>query len=330
MALILVLWVLTLLSVIVLEFCFSMRTELNVTRHDKEAVQLYFCAQGGIQRAAAELIYRNDPTLHQKRTAPRLEESPELEKEWQVDGTPYVVPFQDGEAEVKIRSETGRISLNRAPDTVLRKVMEYFVEAGEERDVLVDSIIDWRDTDDLHRLNGAENDYYQSLPEPYNCKNADFDSVEELLLVRGMTPELFFGKKRKTEGEEEEGPKIGFRDVFTVFSNSPQVDINVAPAEVLIVIFKIPFELAKRIVEAREEKVFANLADFQQRVPDMVPFIPQAQSLITFASSTPYYQITSLAKTKAGDTKRGIECIVKIDRREKSGFQVVMWKDILL
>ena len=53
--------------------------------------------------------------------------------------------------------------------------------------------MDWRDKDNLHRLNGAEDDYYLSLPQPYKCKNGDFTSIEELLLVRGVTPEIFYG-----------------------------------------------------------------------------------------------------------------------------------------
>jgi general secretion pathway protein K len=66
---------------------------------------------------------------------------------------------------------------------------------GEARDIIVDSILDWRDADDFYRIHGAENDYYQSLKEPYRCKNGNFDSIEELLLVRGITPALFYGRK---------------------------------------------------------------------------------------------------------------------------------------
>ncbi len=327
MALVLVLWVLTLLSVMVLEFCFAMRTELGIARHEKEAAELYFFAQGAVHRAIAELIYRHDPALHQKRTAPKLEESPELEKEWEVDGSPYTVSFKGGEAEVRIQGESGRINLNRIPEGSLRRVMEFFLEVGQERDVVVDSILDWRDSDDLHRINGAENDYYRSLAEPYDCKNGDFDSVEELLLVRGVTPELFYGKRAKGDGEEN--PKIGLRDIFTVYSMGSQIDVNVARAEVLMAIFKIPAEVAKKIVATRKEKAFSSLADLQQRVPEIIPFAPGAQGLITFSSTAPYYYITSLAKTKSGEARRGVECVVKIDRREKIGYRIVMWKDTL-
>ena len=226
-----------------------------------------------------------------------------------------------------MKSETGWINLNRALDQLLKKVIKYFVEVGEQRDIIVDSILDWRDPDDFHRVNGAENDTYRSLPEPYDCKNADFDSVEELLLVRGMTPELFYGRKAKSE-DGQETPVIGLKDVFTVFSTSVALDINLAPVEVLTVFFGIPYETAKKVVEAREEKAFVNMNELLSKVPELGPSIREVQPFITLNSVTPYYNITSLAKMKNGESKRGLECVVRIEKREKSGYRVVMWKDV--
>ena len=327
-ALILVLWVLTLLSVLVMEFCFSMRTEINITRNFKEAGQMYFYAQGGIQRAIAETIYRNDPAIHARRQNLKTEDSSGIDLEWRLDGTPHTLPFEGADVEVRVKNESGRINLNGATDVIIRKVAKYFLEVGEQRDTVVDSILDWRDPDDLHRINGAENDYYRSLSEPYDCKNADFDSVEELLLVRGVTPELFFGKRVKGE-EGEEIPVVGLKDLFTVFSTAAKVDINSAPLEVILVLFGIPTDLAKRVVEVREERSFENPSDLSLRVPELVPFLPEVQASLGFSQTTPYYSIASLAKMKAGLSVRGLECVVKIDGQEKSGFKMVMWKDIL-
>lgn len=327
-ALILVLWVLTLLSVLVMEFCFSMRTEINITRNFKEAGQMYFYAQGGIQRAIAETIYRNDPAIHARRQNLKAEDSSGIDLEWRLDGTPHTLPFEGADVEVRVKNESGRINLNGATDVIIRKVAKYFLEVGEQRDTVVDSILDWRDPDDLHRINGAENDYYRSLSEPYDCKNADFDSVEELLLVRGVTPELFFGKRVKGE-EGEEIPVVGLKDLFTVFSTAAKVDINSAPLEVILVLFGIPTDLAKRVVEVREEHPFENPSDLSLRVPELVPFLPEVQASLGFSQTTPYYSIASLAKMKAGLSVRGLECVVKIDGQEKSGFKMVMWKDIL-
>jgi len=57
----------------------------------------------------------------------------------------------------------------------------------------VDAILDWLDSDDESREFGAEAEYYNSLPTPYSPANGPLQTVEELLLVRGVTPNLLFG-----------------------------------------------------------------------------------------------------------------------------------------
>jgi hypothetical protein len=107
------------------------------------------------------------------------------------------------------------------------------------------------------------------------------------------------------------------------------LDINAAPAEVLVVFFGIPGSLAKSVVEVREEKTFANLNELVQRVPEIAAFIQEVGPYIIFQSTTPYFSISSVAKMKTGDAKRGVECVVRIDMAEKSRYRMVMWKDVL-
>ena len=67
------------------------------------------------------------------------------------------------------------------------------LEEGDERSALVDAILDWTDSDSVVRAYGAEEEFYQALVPPRHCRNAPFETVEELLLVNGMTPEMLFG-----------------------------------------------------------------------------------------------------------------------------------------
>ena len=94
---------------------------------------------------------------------------------------------------MKIGNESGKINLNHADAATLKMLLSAFDLDEDEKSVIADSILDWRDANDLHRLNGAEDEYYRSLKVPYECKDGDFDSVEELLLVRGVTEALFYG-----------------------------------------------------------------------------------------------------------------------------------------
>jgi general secretion pathway protein K len=326
-----VLWVIAILSVIVLEFSFAMRTEVNIAKNYKEETQLYAMAEGGVQRAVAELIYKHDPTVQQKRNK-KLEETPPEQREWMTDGRSYPLPFDQGTCEVRITSEAGKVNINTVSDPTLRKIIGQLGLESEAKDIVVDSILDWRDPGELHRLNGAKSDYYQSLGEPYNCKNGKLDSIEELLLVRGVTPDFFYGRKIDQEegGGKTEG--IGLRDIFSIYSSGEQIDINSAPLVTLKIVLGIPNEIAEAIIKAREEKGFQNQQDLLQKVPELSQFI--GQMAVTFSSTTPsavaYYTIESRGKSKEEKAVRGLKTIVKIDRQEKTGYKVIQWIDTLI
>ena len=74
---------------------------------------------------------------------------------------------------------------------------------------VADAIVDWLDMDSSPRPYGAEDDYYTALSPPYHCKNGPLDSLEELLLVRGVTPELLFGNDQNRNGAHRPGRRRG-------------------------------------------------------------------------------------------------------------------------
>jgi DNA uptake protein ComE-like DNA-binding protein len=67
-------------------------------------------------------------------------------------------------------------------------------------DALADAVLDWIDPDDDQRESGAERDYYSSLEPPYAPRNGPLGSIEELLLVKGVTPALLFGADLNRNG----------------------------------------------------------------------------------------------------------------------------------
>lgn len=95
---------------------------------------------------------------------------------------------------------------------------------------VADAIMDWIDDDDEAREYGCEfNDYYKGLNPPYAPKNGPLDTVEELLLVRGVTPELLFGAdanhngvidldEQQAAGEFEPDQVLGWANYLTLFS----------------------------------------------------------------------------------------------------------------
>jgi|YelNatPaOPRAMG01_1025707.scaffolds.fasta_scaffold18850_2 general secretion pathway protein K len=233
-ALILVLWVLIILMTLVLSFTLLVKTEVNSTIYFKEGIEKKFYAEAGIQRAILEIFYN----LKYKGETIEFEET----KAWRTDGTPYDVEIGDGYFSVRITDESGKVDINTTPEIILRNLLINLGVSQDDTDIIVDSIMDWKDSDDLYRLHGAESDYYMSLPNPYKAKNAPFDTVEELLLVKGVTPSILYGDNERK----------GLIDFITVHSNKNTINIKSAPKEVLASIPGMTPELADAIIEFRQ------------------------------------------------------------------------------
>jgi len=329
-ALFLVLWVLTLLSVIVGEFCFAMRTEVNMTRNFKGQTEAYYIALAGVNRAIGELI-RNEvipPEIKVDKLFEKDEEPEEEETRWRINTDVPPVPYGEGQFEVWIGNERGKININGANEALLKMMLNGFGLEGQQESIIVDSILDWRDKNDLHRLNGAEDDYYKSLPEPYECKNGDFDSVEELLMVRGVTPETFYGGLRDIVTVFEKSTrrkKIGQRHKV-VRSDLNKININAAHKKVLLALPAMTEDLAQKIINYRKESDFRVLTEVSNLVgTDVYNLISPYITLKT----SPYYSITSVGKWADSKIQQGVEALVEINRNIKKGYRVVQWRDSL-
>ncbi len=316
-ALILVLWVIILLMVIVLEFSFAMRQEVNATRNFKDEIDSYFYAQSGFQRAVAELIKAH--TLGIKR-----EETEEEEKIWRADQRRIELKMGEGKVEVIISNERGKYDLNNISESMLRRLISSLGVEERERDIITDSILDWRDENNLHRINGAEDDYYESLPNPYSCKDGPFDTVEELLLVRGVTPAIFYGSYLNNGEEGEMDGKKGLVDLVTVYSRSTRVDVNTAPKEVLMSIPGLNPEAVERIIEARTEEPLRDFRTLRQLLGNELYV-----KVFRYLTITPsmVYSIISTGSVSESGVKRRVKGIVKINSRSERKYQIMYWAD---
>lgn len=234
-ALLTVLWVITVLMVIVFSFSFMARTETLSTLSFKEGIENKFLAEAGVERGILELYFRKENL-----TKVLIEDL----AVWKVDGSLYSGQVGDGHYAVRIIDESGKLDINFAPELLLRNLLGNLGLEGTALDTIVDSIMDWKDKDDLHRLNGAESDYYLSLPNPYKAKNGNFESLEELLLVKGVTREILYGS----------GKQKGLIDLLTVHGRTGKVNINAAPKEILLSIPGITSAMVEEILIFRENQ----------------------------------------------------------------------------
>ena len=364
-ALILVLWVLTLLSIMVLEFSYTMRLEATITHNFKEGTRSHYIAQAGINRALVELVKAKsavkkfeeskESMTKDKRTGETAEEEEEESKEWKPREEPYTFPFEGEECEVKIGDEGSKINLNWVAEqaknnrTLLTDILEKSCGLeGDERDSIVDSIIDWVDKDQNHLMNGAEDEYYQSLEDPYECRDGNFRVTEELLLVKGVTEEVYYGSRFSAEEDEEmmeeysgketlatggmgddaEGERSfhkGLSEIFTVFSDrkSLKININDAPYELLMTLPAMTPGVARRIIEMRREKEFENINDARlQELPDY----GQIASNIT-VDPTSFYRIEARGNISGSSVKRAITAVVKLTTNKSDKYEILYWQE---
>ena len=174
-ALIVVLWIFIFLFVVAFEFTSSVREEGVTARRYAEEAEGYYLALAGFQQGLYELLTQSPQS--QPGAAPAADL---FAGDWQ-EGS-----LGQGLYHVRLMDEAGKININRVDEDTLRRVFTNLGVEEPHRSILVDSILDWRDEDDLHRINGAESDYYLSLSPPYAAKNGPFDTVEDLLWVRGV------------------------------------------------------------------------------------------------------------------------------------------------
>jgi general secretion pathway protein K len=311
--LIALLWILTALSVIALSFSREGFVEVAVARNTRDLADAYYIARAGLTETVFRLLQREmRPQVRQL----ELQDTPDP-----LDLGTITGKFGDGEYTVDLQDESGKINVNFAPEDQLRALCEAIGIPKLDADIITDSILDWKDPDSDHRLNGAEDDYYQSLNPPYKAKNGRLDAVEELLLIRGVTTDYFYGHSEK----EPDGSviyKYGLSRYLTVYSNGNAVNVNYAPIQVLM---SIPGMTAEMVYERRLVKLFANMNEITQQLPvtlgaNTMPFLTTNRTRI--------YTLTVKAHRMNSKVQRAVRAVVSLmDPTQPSRYKILYWNE---
>ncbi|MCC6547042.1 general secretion pathway protein GspK [Candidatus Sumerlaeota bacterium] len=280
--LVLVLWIIVILSLMAYSMLYQVSSETTIISTRKKQLQAEAFARAGVAKAVVDL--RND----------LLFDNVEGEKNFDGEGDIWARPEEgkldaeignnkSGTFSVHVYDEDGLININRINGTnmvLLQKIIERIGYTEEDAKLVTAAIVDWRDGDFVpvlpsspsndegkaYAMIQAENERARVTDEnevqPYVFRNEDFISVEELLEVYGVTPELFFGPdspeaeyfraqlpdrfeygddhfkmderelRRRTRGSRNDEPQPGLRDYLTVYG-SGTININTAPQHVL-------------------------------------------------------------------------------------------------
>ena len=251
-----VLLVTLLTAMVAASLLFRTHAEVAASHAASEGDQAWSAAMAGVQLAMAALAPggsedadRNEPAEVFTRLGDRAlwYDNPELFRDRLVldDGANrwYFTVYARNDRDPKavrhgLSDEAGKISLNVASKDTLLKLPGMTAE-------LVDALLDWRDADAESRTNGAEQEYYDTLPTPYVAKNGPVATVEELLLIKGFDARVVFGEDANLNGllepHEDDGEErfpaddrdgvldAGLIDAVTAISYGPNVDAQGQP-----------------------------------------------------------------------------------------------------
>jgi hypothetical protein len=199
-ALVLVMLTIIVLSAIVGSLAIAMNTEIRLARNTEYDAQMEWMGRSGIELARYALANKcqdqqNKDALNQfwaGGTSPCSNE---------VENIPLKnVPLGPGQISVTITDMERKWNINlvanpRNPQKeVLQKALaEVGVTDAEQSSTIIDSIMDWINPNQSSGFSGAKSDYYMHLNPPYYCKNGNIDDISELLLIKGITPEIYWG-----------------------------------------------------------------------------------------------------------------------------------------
>lgn len=214
-ALVMVLWLVVLLTIVAASFATHSRVETRMAGNLVEREKARLMAQTGLSRALMELMVTSN------------------EQRWNFNGQVYELQSQQGTLRVAIRNASGLVDLNRAPRELLFNLFSVLSDNVDVRGQLVDVLEDWRDSDDLRRLNGAEDSDYTSAGYDYGTADRDLESVEELGYVMGF--------------DRDSVEKL--RPFVTVYSGMGSVDYNFA-SETLAALLKGDISVDSSVADA--------------------------------------------------------------------------------
>ncbi len=301
-ALVLTLWVITILMVSATYFAYGRKWDARVASYFKESTFSYYLARSAVTKTRVLLAFNTDD--------PTTEEFEFLDGQFRM----LEEEVFGGSMGAVVTDLEGRVNINRADFQMLRSLLINTGCEFEDAEVIADCILDWRDADQERRVNGAEEEEYRAVPTPYPIKDAPFDSVEELLLVLGMTEEIFYGDSALAakNGREYDGngAYLGLRNYVTVYGRG-RINVNSADILVLKSVPGIDDETARYIVNKREqqEKEFENISEITKLLEQGGASGELAKSFRRLLSVHSYY-LSVEATGRRGSTETRLQAVI--------------------
>ena len=237
-ALLAVMWLVAGLGVIAFAVANTVRGETERTSTVLDGTREYYLATGAIERAVLYLQW-----------GPQFS-NPDGKSKFYYGGMPVLrMPFPTGEVEVEVIPEASKLNINQAPPERLLALLAALGAPPDQAMMASQAIVDWRSPSGPETVSPFDAFYLNQAPS-FRARHASLEQVDELLMVQGMTPDLYYG----TYGRDAEGrmiPRGALRDCVSVFGSVNQFDANTAQPAVLLSAGVPPGVVADIVVRRR-------------------------------------------------------------------------------
>jgi len=307
-ALLTVLWLTAALSAIGLAVANNVRGETERATTNVDDVKAYFIARGAIFRAGMRMGWGPD---YYRRGDPAMD-----------------LPFPNAQVRVEIIPENSKLGLNQILPAELLRLLEALGVAEDRAIEITAAIEDWR-SPVLPDKTGPFDAFYLAQTPSFLPRHSSFIEDEELLRVKGITPELYYGGAQ--ENGRLDSSRAGLRDCLSTYANSSIVDVNTAKAETMMAT-GISREDADAIIRRRNERPIQDYVELGNLVQSLGP----AGGRLTLGGASMYtLRATAQLKQpdgKLSDMRRTVAALVKFvppgnTQGRLPGMQVVRWYD---
>lgn len=282
LALIVVLWVLTLLIIMASSFALTIQRETAIILGVKQKSEAMALTEAGVNYAIVELL------------------NPDKTKRWSSFNSLYNVEFLGNQLRIQIADESGRISLNSADKSTLMQLFTSMAIDHTAADHLSDAILDWRDKDNELQANGAEQGEYKAAGLAYIPRNGAFESMEELQMVLGMTPEIY----------------QQLEPVISIYSSNKQINPTTASRKVLLTL--------AGVTEAMVDEYLAQRADnVRNHVPVLKPDWYQSQS----SQASNVFRIITEVRMDDNSTQQTLAIIRLTKATNGLPYEILKWDE---
>ena len=303
-ALLVVIMVLLLASFLASQLSLDVRTEQRIAANVRDRDRAAILAEAGFNIALFRLMDK-PVALEAEREYGRL-----------APGLQYTYSLKGGQVRYYASNESGKIDINTGDPRLLELFLRYRKLSVKQASVVIDSLQDWRDPDNLLRLNGAEQEYYMHLPEPHIPRNGRIEDPAEFFLLRGT--EFLAGKFR---------PEA----VFTVHNHEKGINVNSLSPDMLDFIVNGDDGRRQAYQEARQLHTFLDGAMIRQilgdaRFGELEPFLRYedgASSLFFTVTATGEARAAGMPENRTGPG----QTITALVRILANGYQILSWQE---